>query len=611
MSGFVGWVDFQRDLSTEKDTFHAMTEAMRKRGPDGVGVWLSRDAALGHRSLSTTASQNGKQPILVDSERGAAVLAYTGRIYNLGEIKRTLDDLGATFKTGSDTEVLLQSYLRWGDHFVSQLNGMFALAIWDQRARQLLLARDHLGLQPLYYFEYSGGLLFASEPKGIIANPLFEARLDFSAMTIVLQPRLALPGETPLIGLRELPPAHVASYAKTGLSLRRYWKLTSAPHDETFDATARHVRGLMEDAVTRQFTVDASRGDAIGLMLSGGLDSTSVAALAMKTLHGEKSDKVLKSFCIEFDTDAAHFVPTELRPDVDAPYAAKAAEFIGTCHKTVTVSTRDVLEVIPETRRARDLPGWGQFDGSTYLLFREMRRHCIVGLTGEVGDELFGGYPYFFDPERLQRDNFPWLEDGPKLANYLAPDLMAQVDPRADERARYSQWISDVPRLDGEDAESARMREVFYLTMSGRLSVLLDRMDRMSMTAGLEMRLPFCDHRLVEYLWNVPWSMKCAGGMKGLLKAAMADLLPACTLDRKKSAFPHIQNRDYDLALIRDATSIVNDKCSPVAAMFDTPRLKELIQEISGDNARVHAAHVLIQLVEMKKWFDEYHISVR
>jgi asparagine synthase (glutamine-hydrolysing) len=613
VSGLVGWIDFGRDLSTQANVLHSMTDTMRKRGPDAKGIWVSQSAALGHRELAATDLAGSAQPLRVEADKGTVTVAYAGEIYNSHELRREIEGLGGILKTGFDAEILLQSFLLWGSQFVNRLNGMFGFAIWDGRTRQLLLGRDRLGVKPLYYFEYPDGLLFASEPKGIMANPLFEARLDTPALPIVLQPRLALPGETPLIGLHEVPPAHVVTYSEAGLSRRRYWQLTSAPHHDSFDETARHVRALLEDIVSRQLTTSVP----CGAMLSGGVDSTAVAALAMRVLRKEDPSRALDTFCVQFESDPAHFVPTELRPDVDAPYAAAAAEFIGSHHTTVTATMQDLLDAIPATRRARDLPGWGQFDASMYLLFQQMRRNCTVALTGEAADEVFGGYPYFFKQDLIQRNHFPWIGDGPKLSDYLSPELMAVVNPQEDERARYSQLMSNVPRLPGEDGENARMREIFFLGMSGPLAVILDRKERMSMSLGLEVRIPFCDHRLIEYMWNVPWSMKSSGGVKGLLKASMADVLPPSTVSRKKSAYPHVQNPQYDQALIREATWIVNDKASPIAWMFDTSRLNRLIQQISANELRselpggASGAHLLIHLVEMRSWIDDYQVYLR
>ncbi|TDB98928.1 asparagine synthase (glutamine-hydrolyzing) [Micromonospora fluostatini] len=611
MSGIVGWIDFRRDIGTRSDILEAMTGTMRHRGPDSAGVWLSAHAGFGYRGLDTGAVEDGGLLARLDLGDAAVALVVAGPIYNTGELRREVESAGGTPRSGATCELLLQAYLIWGDRFVERLDGMFTVAVWDGRTRRLLLARDRLGLKPLYYHGYAGGVVFATEPKGILANPRFTPRLELSALPIVLQPRLTMPGETPLVGLREVAPAEIVTCSDAGTTTRRYWELTSAPHHESFDKTAAHLRELLEDVVGRQLAT----GVPGGAMLSGGVDSTSIAALATQLLR--RSGRQLDTYCVEFASDPAHFTPTELRPDVDAPYAAAAAEFIGTRHHTLTASVADLLAAIPATRRARDLPGWGQFDASMYLIFQQMRERSVVALTGEAADEFLGGYPYFFKADRVGRDTFPWIGDGPRLVDYLSPELRDVVRPEQDERDRYHELLARVPKLPGEDPADARMREVFYLGMSGPLAVILDRKERMSMAHGLEVRVPFCDHRLVEYLWNVPWSMKSTGGVKGLLKAAMADLLPAGTRNRRKSAYPHVQSPQYDESLIREATWIANDPASPVGWMFDTARLNDLIGQIAADQLSselpggASPAHLLIQLVEMRAWIEENGVAVR
>jgi asparagine synthase (glutamine-hydrolysing)/putative beta-lactam synthetase len=445
-----------------------------------------------------------------------------------------------------------------------------------------------------------------------MANPLFEARLELSALPVLLQPRLALPGETPLAGLREVPPACLVSCTGGGPSVRRYWRLTSEPHHESFPQTAHHVRALLAEAVRGQ----APASGPCGAMLSGGVDSTSVAALAARSRRREHASGTLDTFCVEFGGAGTSFVPTELRPDVDSPYAAAAALFIGSRHHQVTATMADLLGAIPATRKARDLPGWGQFDASMYLLFQQMRRTCAVALSGEAADEFFGGYPYFFKPELVARDSFPWLGDGPQLCDYLSAEVKAAIDPCEDTRARYHQLLSGVPRLDGEDRLNARMREVLFLGMSGPLAVILDRKERMSMASGLEVRLPFCDHRLVQYVWNVPWPMKSRGGLKGLLKAAMADSLPPATLGRAKSAYPHVQDPGHEQALLAEARGVVNDSASPLAGIFDTPRLNSLMDEVCAGTLRAalpggaSGAQLFVQLVEAHHWVGDYQVSL-
>ncbi|MGW7489025.1 asparagine synthase (glutamine-hydrolyzing) [Streptomyces sp. NPDC054786] len=611
VSGLVGWVDFRQDLSREGDVIQGMTDSIQSRGPDTNGTWISENAALGHCGLDAS-PVHGAQPLEFRVGETSVTVTVAGSVYNPRELAAEIEGAGGKLRSQDAAELFLKAYLLWGHRFVERVNGVFGFAIWDGRTQRIVLGRDRVGIKPLYYYEYAGGIVFASVPKGIMANPRFTARLDPEALPVALQPRLALPGETPLVGLREVPPGHVLTFTESGLTRDCYWQLTSEPHSDSFDETARRVRDLLDDTVGRQMTTDGS----LGAMLSGGVDSTSVAALAMGRLRGIEPGRALDTYCVQFESDPAHFVATELRPDVDAPYAAAAAEFMGTRHHTLTAAVEDLLDVIPATRRARDLPGWGQFDASMYLLFREIRRNSAVALTGEAADEVFGGYPYFFKRDVVERQAFPWLGDGPKLSRYLAPEVTALVNPEEDEHARYSQLISQVPRLPGEDAENARMREIFYLGLSGPLSVILDRKERMSSAVGLDVRVPFCDHRLLQYVWNVPWTVKSQGGVKGLLKAAMADVLPPSTVNRKKSAYPHVQNPSYDQTLIAAATRIANDRSSPLAELFDTPRLNGLIDEISSNAVNVelpggsNQAALLIQLVELHEWVDEYGVSL-
>ncbi|MCD0453414.1 asparagine synthase (glutamine-hydrolyzing) [Actinocorallia sp. API 0066] len=597
MSGLVGCVDFTADLPEQREVLTAMTETLRDRGPDGGGVWLSKNVGLGHRALFTGAREQ-PQPVHLALPRGELAAVLTGTPDNLAELRAVLDR-----PTDAAAEVLLHAYLRWGTSCVERLHGAFAFALWDGRVSTLLLARDRMGVKPLYYHPHGTGAVFASQPAGVMAHPRFEAGLDLAKLPIVLQPRLALPGETPLKDLHEVPPAHVVRISPEGRTVQRYWRLTSAPHEDTFDKTARRVRELLEDVVARQ----ADPAAPTGAMLSGGLDSTSVAALAARSLSPTR----LRTFCVGFDGDGEHFAASDLRPDLDAPYAAEAAAHLGAEHTELTFTVPDLLAAFPATRKARDLPGWGQFDASMRLLFERVAATCRVVMTGEAADEVFGGYPYYFRPDvRAKRDGFPWMFDGPKLVDQLAPDVTAEITPGEDERARYETLLAEVPRLPGEDPAEARIRELLYFGMCGPLTVVLDRKERMSASVGLDVRMPFCDHRLVEYVWNVPWAMKSAGGVKGLLKAAMGDLLPPAVLRRAKSAYPHVQNPAYEEALLTEAAWIVNDPGSPLAPLFDTARMNALIGRIRAGRMAAELpggatpAALLIQLVEMHHWIE-------
>lgn len=609
MSGIMGWADIHLDLTRHENLIRAMTQTLAHRGPDGVSVWVSPHAALGHCLLGPVSAHAG-QPAVAEAQEDFIALCYDGTIVNLDAVRCAAAH--AADPAATNAGVLIAAYLRWGARFAERLDGSFAIAVWDGRARRLLLARDRLGVKPLYYFAYPGGVTFASEPKGIMANPRFSARMEISALPVLLQPRLVLPGETPLAGLSEVPSGHVMTWTESGSSLRRYWRLPAAPHEDSPGETASRVRALVGDAVSR---VVPPSGPCLS-MLSGGVDSTAVSALAARLLAWQNGGRVLETFCVSFDSDEAYFVPSELRPEIDAPYAQTAASFIGSSHVPVPVSVAELARAIPATRGARDLPGWGQFDASMYVLFARMSRRGSVALSGEAADEIFGGYPYLFKPDLVQRDTFPWLGEGPRLADFLAPDVKAVADPREDERARYSQLLSDVPRVPGENGADARMREVLFLGMSGPLAVVLDRMERMSMAHGLEVRLPFCDHRLVEYVWGIPWSMKSAGGLKGLFKTAMADFVPSATLTRPKSAYPHVHSPEFDRALVEETLWILNDPGSPLHGLFDAPRLTCLLRRIEANELTtslpggVRGAQLLTQVVEASRWVHDYHVSI-
>lgn len=607
MSGLAGWIDYECDLTKEQDTFGKMVAKLAMRGRDAQpGCWYDADAAMAQGAeLGTTA--RGSQPCCLHTAEGSIVLAISGKVDNLEDLTRRLKPLDAGVPP-STSQILMDAYLKWGRNFVSRVDGMFAFAVWDGRQQKLLLGRDRLGLQPLYYFAHPNGVLFGSEPKVLLANPLFTARLNLESIGIALQPRLALPGETQLRGLLEVPAGHVLTLCDGSIASTRYWSLESRPHTEEFDQTARRVRELLAEAVATQVT--HHRTGPVGAMLSGGLDSTSVAALSVQALRGIYQEADLRTYCIHFEEPRSSFAPSAIRPDIDSPYASLAAAHLGCKHATVYIGSEQIASSLADARRARDLPGWGQMDASMLTLFREMKQECRVAVTGEVADELFGGYPQYFDQALVNRAQFPWLDEGPRLGSYLSKELFPTFNAGKDEQARYHQVLSDVPRLYGEEPGNARMREILYVSMAGRLAVLLDRMDRMSMAAGIQVRFPFCDHRLVQYVWNIPWAMKTHQGMKGLLKAAMRDLLPGSTLDRKKSAYPHIQDAEYDLALADEALAVLDDPNAAVAPLFDVPQLRTFLQTMKAQGQCKRKSHLLVQLIELERWMRSYEVSI-
>ncbi len=602
MNALAGWVDFEGHLERHKLSIDAMSDALTSRGGAKAGLWRDPFIAMWQAAAPVTAAS----PAILQTAEGTLAAAFSGHIDNLATLAKQLKFDNIT--TINPAQVLLAAYLKWGDPLAEALDGMFAFAVWDGRKRKLLLGRDRMGMQPLYYFLDQGGIMFGSEPKVLLASGRLRPRLNLAGISIALQPRLAMPGETQLRDLHEVPAATVLVVRNGSTALSPYWKLQSQAHTDDFNTTARRVGELLDASVRAQ--INSRPGVHVATMLSGGLDSSSVTALSMRALRDQDRASDLHSYCIHFDEDESSFAPSAIRPDIDSPYAQLCAAHIGSQHQTVHITRGQIAAALTDARRARDLPGWGQMDASMLILFRTIRRQCGVALTGEIADELFGGYPQYFDAKLVNRAQFPWLDEGPRLGSYLSKELFPRYDPHEDETQRYQNVLAQVPRLPGEEPGNACMREVLYVSMAGRLAVLLDRMDRMSMFAGVQVRFPFCEHRLVEYVWNVPWALKTHQGMKGLLKEAMRDLLPESTLSRKKSAYPHIQDSGYDQALADEAIAILDDRGAALAPLFDKPRLRQFLQDMREQGRCKRESHVLVQLIELERWMHSYDVTV-
>ncbi|WP_245480990.1 asparagine synthase (glutamine-hydrolyzing), partial [Mesorhizobium sp. M1E.F.Ca.ET.041.01.1.1] len=506
-----GWIDFDRDLGSPdaRRELADMTATMAYRGPDDEGTWIDGPAALGHRRLAIIDIQGGRQPMTLDEDgQPALVLVYTGETYNYRELRQRLAALGHRFETSSDTEVVLHAHREWGHRdprsAVSELNGMFAYALWDTAKRELLLIRDRLGIKPLYYYPTEHGVLFGSEPKAILANGLAERVVDADGLRRTLS-FVADPHNTVFRGMREVRPGHIVRVTRDGIQQISYWQLTDSGHTDDVATTVRRVRELLEDTVQRQLVADVP----LGTLLSGGLDSSALTALAARS-----SDERIRSFALDFVGYTENFTPGPMCGTPDAPYVQEVAKFVTTDHMDIILSADELMDpnVLAGTLHARDLPfTWGNEDSSLYLLFRAIRQYSTVALSGESADELFGGYSWFHDPAHIQADTFPWSCHVDIALQSLAPGLVEELDLPGYLDEQYRRALAEVPALSGPasaDPHERRMREVCYLVLTRHLPTLLDRKDRLSMASGLEVRVPYCDHHLVEYVFGTSWAHK-------------------------------------------------------------------------------------------------------
>jgi len=613
MCGIVGWIDFSRDLSQETEILRKMADKLANRGPDASGYWFCREAALGHRRLTVVDPEGGGQPMVRTAGNGEFVIVYNGELYNTEDIRQELLPKGYIFEGWSDTEVLLNSYIEWGGDCVDRLNGIYAFAVWDNRQKELFLARDRIGVKPLFYSRKGSSFLFASEIKAILAHPLISPKINREGLAEVFALGPArTPGHGVFSEIDELKPGYCMRVSADGMEIRRYWALNSHSHEEDFEHTAARVRELVYDSIKRQLVSDVP----LCALLSGGLDSSAIAAVAAEVYRNENKDPI-RTFSIDYVGNDKFFRANEFQPNPDAPWAAKVSEYLGTRHSTCNIDTPELAESIFPAVLARDLPGMADVDSSLLLFSRWIKKRATVGLSGECADEVFGGYPWFYRESGESDGTFPWARRLSARLKLFSAELLDAIRPERYVRDRYLEALDEVPRYKGDSPSEARKRELFYLNLTRWMPILLDRKDRMSMATGLELRVPFCDHRIVEYAWNIPWDMKYYKDReKGLLRHALAGMLPEDVLWRKKSPYPKTHNPSYVEAMRSMTLALLDRDDSPLFPLINRKAVREFALSMTRDTdlpwfgQLMNAPQLLSYLLQIDFWMREYKVII-
>ncbi|MEN8699005.1 asparagine synthase (glutamine-hydrolyzing) [Bacillus infantis] len=613
MCGITGWIDFSRDLRKEAAAVGKMAETLAKRGPDDTNVWTAIHAGFGHKRLSVVDPAGGKQPMSRQAKGSVYTICYNGELYNTEDIRKELLIKGYSFSTHSDTEVLLTAYIEWKENCLEHLNGIFAFAVWEQEENRLFIARDRLGVKPLFYKETAKGLIFGSELKAILAHPEVRTEIDREGLAEVfgLGPSRS-PGSGVFRGIKELRPAHALALSREGQKIWRYWNVKSAEHKDNLEETAEKVRHLFTDAVTRQLVSDVP----LCTFLSGGVDSSAITAVASRA-YEEEGKGPLHTYSIDYEDNDKHFKANEFQPNSDGAFIRKMTEEFQTIHHSSIISQGELAEHLREAVLVRDLPGMADVDSSLLWFCKEIKQDFTVSLSGECADEIFGGYPWFHRQDDLNRSGFPWMRSIQERQQLLKPHWREKLQLEEYMHSKYRETVAETPVLEGETTQEARRRELFYLNKIWFMTTLLDRKDRMSMGASLEVRVPFADHRLVEYAWNIPWEMKMLGGReKGILRKALEGILPDEVLYRKKSPYPKTHNPEYTKAVKGMLSEILADRSAALYEFFDEEQLKEII-ETEGKSFRepwfgqlMTGPQLLANLVQMEIWFKEYSINI-
>ncbi|WP_127529765.1 asparagine synthase (glutamine-hydrolyzing) [Paenibacillus kobensis] len=613
MCGITGWIDWSRDLTQDSEQLERMTETMAPRGPDAAGTWISAHCGLGHRRLSVIDPENGAQPMIRRDGDRTCVVVYNGELYNAPELRAELESRGRSFTTNCDTEVLLISYMEWGKSCLERFNGIFAFAVWDSAEQHLFLARDRLGVKPLFFREGNGTFMFGSEPKAILAHADVPARIGAEGLAeIFIVGPARTPGQGVYQGLRELRPGQCLTVTREGNRLVTYWKLESRMHTDDVNATAARVRELLQDTVERQLVSDVP----VCTLLSGGLDSSALTSLAVEYYQGTGQGNI-HTYSVDYVDNDKHFKAHAFQPNADAPWITRMSEHLGTIHHNVHFDTPELVDALRAATLARDLPGMADVDASLLLFCREIKKGATVALSGEAADEIFGGYPWFHREEALNANTFPWSLAAGMRTDLLHPDIADWIKPQQYLADRYAEALDEVPHLAGEDAATQRMRIMSYLNITRFMPTLLDRKDRMSMAVGLEVRVPYCDHRLVDYVFNIPWEIKTAGSReKGILRQSLVGVLPDDVLWRKKSPYPKTHNPNYLDAVRGKLLDVLNDPSSPLLPLINVQKVREIAASTDASSnipwfgQLMSGPQLFAYLWQTDLWLREYNVSI-
>lgn len=608
MCGIGGFVDFVRDAHRGGPVLSAMERRLRPRGPDAHGTYLDADAALVHRRLIVIDPEGGAQPMC--SPDGGTVLVYNGELYNTDEVRRSLLALGHEFRGHSDTEVVLHAFLEWDTDAFSRLEGIFAFAVWQKHERRLVLVRDRLGVKPLFYRKTRGGLVFGSTIDTVLCHPEAEPVLDEDGLRTLLLLGPARPPESGVFrDIFSLLPGHFAVLTPETFTKTAYWRLDAHEHGDDLDATLSRTHELITGAAERQLVSDVP----LACFLSGGLDS-SILSMAAARRYAEKGE-TLHTWSVDYRENDRYFVKNRFQPTDDRDFVTLMSDALGTRHHRVVLEPEAVFAALLPAAEARGLPGMADVDSSLLLFCAAVKQGgTTVCLSGECADELFGGYPWYHREEILFEDTFPWARSVGLRLGLLKPGVVR--DGETFVREHYLSTCRRAPRLPSDSRKDARMREMFVLNLDWFMATLLDRKDRMSMYSGLEVRVPFCDHHIVEYAYNMPWAFKALDGReKGIVRRAFARELPEEVVFRKKSPYPKTFHPVYARLCAEGAMKILSDRNSFSGALFDREAVRALTLDPDslpepwfGQLMRV--PQICAYIIQLEHWAKTYKVRL-
>lgn len=568
MCGIAGILSSDIDLRGEKLLVEKMGKTLKKRGPDAAGLYLTPEVALVHRRLSVIDVENGAQPM----HFGKYVIVYNGEIYNTDEVRNELEGFGYRFDTRCDTEVVLKAYDKWGNESVKKLNGIFAYAIYDKKENSLFACRDRIGVKPFFYNKTKNTFSFASKIDTLLCQPYVKSAVDEEGLyeIFMLGPAKTI-GKAIFKDICELPPAFCLTYKNGEIKTYPYWKLEANEFDENEEEAVEHTYLLVKDSIERQLVSDVP----LATFLSGGLDSSIISKIASDIYN--KSGKTLDTYSVDYTDNDKYFKKSLFQPNKDSDYIDVISSYIGSNHHNIVLNNVDVANALEEAVIERGIPGFVDIDSSLMLFCKEVKKDFTVCLSGECADEIFAGYPWYHKKEILFENVFPWARNTNIRQRILKNGFLSDGEEYL--QSAYKNTLKNISYLESDDKINKRMREMFVLNLNWFMQTLLARKDNMSMASSLEVRVPFCDYRLVEYAYNMPWNIKALDGReKGILRKAFENDLPKEIAWRKKSPYPKTHNPAY-FARVKELLAIaLTDKSTPLMDWIDIDNLYLLLR---------------------------------
>jgi len=591
MSGIGGFLGYGGTSMSLALVCESMQVSLKRRGQDEHGTFISDDVCLIHTSSHYPST--GSRLLRAVLGQKVHVITFDGELYNKSELIAELKKLGFYLPESSDAAIALYGYMAWGESCIDRFLGVFAFAIWD--SGRLFLARDRLGLKPLFYSTNSRGFVFASDIKTLLCYPAVNPVMSCEGVAdMMLLGPARTPGTTLFRDIKELQPGHWASYSKSGgLLTKRYWQLKAKPHRESFEETVSTVRKIIKDAISRQ-----SEDKEIGVFLSGGLDSSAIAALS--GCHN--------TFSVDYVGNDRHFVPNAFQPDDDNLFIKEMVSYLRAHHNRVVLGSDELAEALVPAMQARGLPGMGDVDSALLLFCQQVKESISIALTGEGADEIFGGYPWYQKDEVVK--TFPWTRETKYRSRFIAPHILSRFDPEAYVQSRFEKAIAASGSLYDDNQKEKQVRQMYHLNLDWFLPNLATRNESMSAAAGLSVRSPFLDHRLVEYLYNVPWGFKNDKDReKGLLRESLKGLLPDNVLWRKKSPFPKTHNPAY-MNKVTDMIKVI-EKDAPIFTIVNRDVLIKLLDEEPSQpwyGQLMTVPQTLAYFLQIHTWMKEFGV---